>query len=212
MPDDKKHSATRWSEEQAGGNASRLRDAGSLQWFGLAVKPRFDKAVARTLESKGFETLLPLYKKEHKYAAHSREFELPLFPGYVFCRFGEMTKLPIVTTPGVTHILGAGSTPMPLDETEIASLRIAMQAGVPVQPCPFLEGQRVRINGGVLEGVEGIVMSFRQPLRMVLSITLLHRSVLLEVDRDQVQVEQVPKTASPGGRYDNLSTVRSSRQ
>jgi transcription antitermination factor NusG len=211
MPDDKKHSATRWSEKQAGGKVSQLRHAGSLQWFALAAKPRFDKAVARTSESKGFETWLPLYTKEHKYAAHSREFELPLLPGYAFCRFSEMTKLPILATPGITHILGAGSTPMPLDETEIASLRIAMQAGVPVQPCPFLEGQRVRANGGVLEGVEGIVMSFRQTLRVVLSITLLHRSVSLEVDRDQVQVEQVPKTASSGGRYDNPSTVRSSR-
>jgi len=80
---------------------------GTPQWFALAVKPRFDKAVALTLESKGYETLVPLYKKHHKYGARSKVAELPLFPGYVCCRFDVLTRLPILTTPGVIRVLGA---------------------------------------------------------------------------------------------------------
>src|SRR3984885_981806 len=100
-----------------------VSEMGLRQWFALAVKPRFDKTVARALDNKGFETFLPLYKKRHDYGARSREFELPLFPGYLFCRFNVLMRLPIVTTPGVTHILGAGNTPSPLAETEISSLQ-----------------------------------------------------------------------------------------
>ena len=87
-----------------------VSELGLPQWFALAVKPRFDKAVARTLDTKGFETFLPLYKKMHNYGARCKEFELPLFPGYVFCRFNALMRLPIVTTPGVTHDLGQQET------------------------------------------------------------------------------------------------------
>ena len=162
-------------------------DGASTRWFALAVKPRFDKAVARALEVKGYETFLPLYKKYHKYGARSKDSELPLFPGYVCCRFDLQTRLPILTTPGVIQVLGAGSRPIPLSDLEIYSLQAALKAQLSVQPFPFVDaGQRVRINRGVLAGVEGIVLRLKPSLRLVLSITLLQRSVLLEIGRDQV--------------------------
>jgi transcription antitermination factor NusG len=171
---------------------SLLRDAGAPQWFALAVKPRHDKAVARTLETQGFQAFLPLYKKQHKYGSRLKESELPLFPGYVFCRFNALTKLPVLATPGVTHILGIGSKSIPLPQKEIVFLQAAVQAHIPLQPFPFLQvGQRVRIDKGALSGIEGIVISFKQCLRLVLSITLLQRSVLLEIDRDQISAEDV---------------------
>jgi transcription antitermination factor NusG len=145
------------------------------------------------LEAKGYKTFVPLYTKRHKHGPRGRDSELPLFPGYVCCRFDVHCRLPILTTPGVTQILGAGNTPIAVSETEIASLQTALRTGFPIEPFPFVqEGQRVRINRGVLAGVEGIVMSFKQNLRLVLSITLLQRSVLLEIDRNQVSLGDIP--------------------
>ena len=108
--------------ESDAGTAHQFTHAGPLQWFALAVKPRYDKAVARTLAGKGYQTLVPLYKKRRQYAARYMESELPLFPGYVFCRLHPLKRLPVLTTPGVTQILGAGNTPIPLCDSEIASL------------------------------------------------------------------------------------------
>jgi transcription antitermination factor NusG len=163
------------------------------EWFALAVKPRFDKAVAQALERKGYDTLLPLYKKHHRYGTRSKASELPLFPGYVCCRFDVQARLPILTTPGVIQVLGAGNLPLPLPEAEVHSLQTAMRAQLPVAPFPFVDtGRKVRINSGALAGLEGIVISSRQPLRLVLSITLLQRSVLLEIDRDQVHQGELP--------------------
>src|SRR5262249_24181112 len=184
-----------YSSEEGGGSGLWQLKEGSPQWFALTVKPRFEKAVARTLELKGYETLLPLYKKHHTFGARSKDSELPLFPGYVCSRFDVQTRLPILTTPGVIQVLGAGNTPIALSDLEITSLQRAIKAQVPVRPFPFVHtGQRVRINRGVLAGVEGIVISSKQckqRLRLVLSITLLQRSVLLEIDRDQVSAEDV---------------------
>ena len=173
--------------------------AGAERWFALAVKPRHDKAVSRTLENKGYQTIVPLYRKQHRYAARFKETELPLFPGYVFCRFNPGVRLPIVTTPGVLQILGAGRVPVPVDDAEMASLQTALKLKLSARPLPFLQaGQKVRITEGALAGVEGNILSFKQCLRLVLSVTLLQRSVLLEIDRDCVRPETVPQTCSAG--------------
>ena len=147
---------------------------GSCGWFALAVKPRFERAVARTLEMKGYEALLPVYRKQHGNGSHSPDTELPLFPGCVFCRFDVRHRLPVLTTPGVIEVLGAGNVPVPLADSEITPLRMAIQAHLPLQPFPFVHlGQRLRIGSGALAGIEGIVMSFKQTLRLVISVTLL---------------------------------------
>lgn len=165
-------------------------EANAARWYALTVRPRHDKAVSRTLEHKGYETLVPLYRKRIRYASRIKETELPLFPGYVFCRFNPGTKLPILTTPGVVQVLGTGRVPVPVDEAEIASLQSAVKLKIPLCPFPFLQaGQRVRVTSGALAGVEGIVTTVKQCLRLVLSITLLQRSVLLEIDSECVLPE-----------------------
>jgi transcription antitermination factor NusG len=166
------------------------------EWFALVVKPRFDKAVARALELKGYETLLPVYKKYHRYGNRSKHFELPLFPGYVCCRFDAETRLSILTTPGVVRVLGNGNMPTAISASEINSLQTAIRAKLSIEPFPFVQaGQRVRITNGALAGVEGIVLGPKPKLRLVLSITLLQRSVLLEVDRDSVSIDGTPDVA-----------------
>jgi transcription antitermination factor NusG len=208
MPKFREHSAVLCYPQESTDRANSLSETGTPQWFALGVKPRFDKAVARTLKSKGFETLLPLYKKRHRYAARCKVAELPLFPGYVFCRFNVLTRLPILTTPGVTQILGIGNTPIPLSENEIASLQAAVKSDLPLQPFPFLQaGQRVRIEDGVLAGVVGIVIRCKQSLRLVLSITLLQRSVFLEIDQHQISVEREVQPALGETRDHSHSTL-----
>ena len=170
-------------------NALHAQDD-AAKWFALAVRPRHDKAVSRMLENKGYQAFVPLYQKRSQYSARFKDCQLPLFPGYVFCRFNPLVRLPILTTPGVIHLVGTGKTPTPVDDREMASLQTALSAQLAARPLPFLEkGEKVRITGGPLAGVEGIVLNFKQCLRLVLSISILQRSVMVEIDRDRVSRE-----------------------
>jgi transcription antitermination factor NusG len=197
--EDRKQASISDSNELAGARPIGQANGRSPQWFALVVKPRFDKAVARALELKGFETLLPLYKKYHKYGTRSKSSELPLFPGYVCCRFDVHSRLPILMTPGVIQVLGAGNTPIPVSDREISSLQTAIRAQLPIQPFAFVNvGQRVRISSGALAGIEGIVLKSKPSLRLILSVTLLQRSVLLEIDRDQVTAGGALELAEDG--------------
>jgi transcription antitermination factor NusG len=85
-------------------------------------------------------------------------------------------------------VVGVGRTPVSIDESEIAAIQAAVKSGLPRRPCPFLElGDRVRIEHGPLCGIEGILLGFRGNQRLVLSITLLQRSVAVQVDEAWVQ-------------------------
>jgi len=153
------------------------------RWFAISVMARHEKIVSQLLGNKGFETFLPLYTRQHQYAHRVRGFELPLFPGYLFCRFDMQNRLPILTTPGVLQIVGIGKTPIPIDQAEIAAIQTLVTSGLPSQPWTFLQiGERVRINYGALCGLEGILLDFKGRHRLVLSVTLLQRSVAVEID------------------------------
>ncbi len=152
-------------------------------WYALRVRSRYEHTVAAHLQGRGFESLLPLYKCRRRWSDRFKEIELPLFPGYVFCQFNSLNRLPILSIPGVVHVVGVGKTPLPIDESEIAAIQAAVKSRLPSQPWPFLKvGQRVRIEYGPLCGLEGILLDFRGSQRLVISVTLLQRSVAVQVD------------------------------
>ncbi len=156
-------------------------------WYALRVRSRHENTVALHLQARGYESFLPVYRSQRRWSDRFKEIELPLFPGYVFCQFDPLNRLPILSVPGIVHVVGVGRTPIPVDETEIAALQAAVKSGLPRQPWPFVEiGHRVRVEHGPLRGVEGILLGFRGHQRLVLSVTLLQRSVAVQVDESWV--------------------------
>jgi transcription antitermination factor NusG len=156
----------------------------SYPWYALRVRARHEKTVAAHLCAKGYESFLPVYRCRHRWSDRIKEIEAPFFPGYVFCRLNLLNRLPILMIPGVVLVVSAGRTPVPVDEAEIAPLQTAVKSGVPAEPWPFLQmGQRVRIEYGPLCGLEGLLLDFRGHHRLVLSLTLLQRSVAVQVDK-----------------------------
>src|SRR5271154_5195386 len=152
-------------------------------WFALQVRTRYEAGVADQLSRQGYDRFLPRYKLRKRWSDRIKEVDAPLFPGYLFCRFNPQDRLPILKTPGVIQIVGFKTGPAVVDEAEIRSIQTLVAAGVPHQPWPFLAaGDRVRIESGPLLGLEGILIDVKRSHRLVLSVTLLQRSVAVEID------------------------------
>jgi transcription antitermination factor NusG len=170
-----------------------------LSWFALQVRTRHEIGVAGFLEDKGYELFLPLCKCRKRWSDRIKTVEMPLFPGYLFCRFNPQERFPIVTTPGVIQVVGCNRLPVPVEESEILAIQTLVASGLPNQPWPFLAvGDRVRIESGPLCGHEGMLVQFKGNHRLVLSITLLHRSVAVEIDSVSVKSlspSSVPRSA-----------------
>jgi transcription antitermination factor NusG len=159
----------------------------SFPWYALQVRPRFEKAVASTLLSKGYEGFLPLYRHRSRWSDRVKEVHLPLFPGYLFCRFDLNKRLPILVTPGVIQVVGIGKAPHEVDEEEVAALQSLVISGLQAEPRSYLNvGERVRIGVGPLAGVEGILVLVKNAHRLVISVSLLQRSVSVEIDESWV--------------------------
>lgn len=158
----------------------------ATRWFALSVVPRKEKVTAQTLRAKGYEDFLPMYSVRRRWSDRMKTVEMPLFPGYVFCRFDPRTRLPILKIPTVMSVAGLGRTPEAIPDAEIAALQVVCKSGVNAIPCPYLTaGAKVRILEGPLTGLEGILIEDKET-RLVLSVTLLQRSVSVEVDRDWI--------------------------
>lgn len=160
------------------------RSSAPYPWFALRVKSRSEKVVSTIARHKGFEEFLPLYQSRRRWSDRFKSVELPLFPGYVFCRINPEFRLPILTIPGVLSFVGIGRVPAPIDDAEIAAIQTAIGAGLLAEPYPFLEvGQRVRLAEGPLAGLEGLLVEVRKQQRLVVSVSMLKRSVAVEIDR-----------------------------
>jgi len=157
-------------------------------WFAIQVRSQYEKITAVSLHNKGYEAFAPMYRSRRYWSDRVKELDLPLFPGYIFCRFDPVHRLPVLTSPGIVSIVGLGKNPEPVDDGEIARIQAIVRSAVLACPWPFLRaGQKVAVIRGPLCGVEGFLVSSKNQHRLVVSIQLLQRSVAAEIDRDGVQ-------------------------
>ena len=161
--------------------------ADSWPWYAIRVRSNFEKKSAELLRQKGLEEFLPTYRRRARWSDRTKWVDHPLFPGYLFCRFDPQNWLPVLQTPGVVHAVGFGGKPVPVEPAEMESLRTLVRSSLPLFPQAFLRvGQKVLIRSGPLAGVEGILQNFEKNCRIVVSITLLQRSVSAEIDAEWV--------------------------
>lgn len=160
-----------------------------LPWYAVQTRARHEKTVSKYLRLQGVEEFLPLYKSRREWSDRVQVVELPLFGGYIFCRLDTRALGSVLTAPGVIHVLGYGSSPVPVPEGEIAAIRRLLDIDAQVLPCPYLkEGMQVRIRSGAMQGLEGRLERIKNRCRLILSVHLLQRSVSLEVDPESVEV------------------------
>src|ERR1035437_10281563 len=162
---------------------STLPQPDRLPWYALQIQSRLATVASLTLRDRGYEEFFPLYRSRRRWSDRFKELELPLFPGYLFCRFDAGDRLPILTTPGVMRIVGFGETPVPIEVGEIEAIHRVLKTGIAAEPWTYIaSGQRVRVEHGALAGLEGIFIEVKKNYRLLLSLTLLQRSVAIQID------------------------------
>ena len=170
-------------------------DVERFSWYAIEVACQKEKLVASVLSEKGYECYLPLYSKRSVWSDRIRVTSVPLFCGYVFSRFDVQHRLPILVTPGVRSIVGHGKVPVAIPERDLETVRVVLKNGFPIEPCQRLQaGDRVRVIKGPLTGIEGSFLRHRGSYRLILSVSLIERSIAVELDRSCV--EPIPRSSA----------------
>ncbi len=150
-------------------------------WMILHTRPRCEKKLQTQLEREGMGVYLPLKKKTHRYGARQREFLSPLFPGYIFCMPALKTAHQLRQNQYVANVLRV------IDQEtlvhQLRQIRHALAAGDIVEIMPYLEkGKPVRVIGGPLKGLEGVVEKIKRKTRVIISVDMIRQSVFVEVE------------------------------
>ncbi len=154
-----------------------------IPWYALSVKHQHERPLEAGLRSKGFEAWAPTYRGVRRWSDRKKEIDLPLFPGYVFCRFEFSHRVRVLDTPGVSRIVGFGGRPVAVSSEEIESIEAALASKLPLRPWPYAKpGDRVRVEHGPLRGVEGTLLREKDVTRMVIGVELLQRAIAVEID------------------------------
>lgn len=161
------------------------------EWYAFRVRPRHEKSVSTLLRSKCLNEFLPLLKVRSRWVDRIKTVERPLFPGYIFCEVERHYVSSVRSTPGIFDVVRAGSSPLPARRDEVESLLNAVRHDLPIEPCNlegFCGGEWLRIMAGPLSGLCGTLVKVRGEQRLLISIELLHRQVLVELPAASVEL------------------------
>jgi transcription antitermination factor NusG len=153
-------------------------------WFAIQTRPRFEKKVALELQEKGIENFLPLDFVKRQWSDRKQTVSLPLFPGYTFVRIATVQheRVAVLRTMGVNKFVGGKGIGTPIPDAEIETVQTILKQEVPFKPYPYANvGQTVRIRGGCLDGVKGILIKINGDRSLVISVDLIQRSLAMHV-------------------------------
>ena len=154
-------------------------------WFAVHTRARHEKKVDTLLRGKNIDTFLPVVTKVQRWSDRKKKIEFPLFPCYTFVRVSSSAEQfgKVLRTPGIVRIVGSGCEPLPVPKEQITSIRLLLDKNVPYWEHPFLRtGQRVRVRGGCLDGVEGILTEVKSNRTLVISADPIQRSIAIRAD------------------------------
>lgn len=177
-------------------------------WFAILVRTGREKNATLLLENAGYECFLPFSRGTRRWSDRTKLIEVPLFPGYLFCRMNPHNRLTVLMTPGVIQIVGVGKTPIPVEEEEIDAIQRVQRSGLSAMPWPHMQvGNDAQILEGPLRGLTGIVVKIKSGVKLVLSVSLLQRSVAVEVERSWVGEVRAEKSAEIDTLHQRNSVV-----
>lgn len=160
------------------------------RWYALRVKSRDEERCALTLRSRGYEVLLPTVIERRRWSDRVKTVNSALFPGYLFSKFDYRKRFPIESAPGVLKIVTLDPGGTPVDDDEIASVRVLMNTPRRMRPCAYVgKGEKVQVTGGPLRGAIGTFERLNDNSGCLhVSVTLLGRAVEVELEPFDVSV------------------------
>jgi transcription antitermination factor NusG len=161
------------------------------QWYALYTRSRHEKVVVALLQQKNMSTFLPLFSRVHRWSDRRKTVQLPLFPGYTFVRANATPEncVRILQTPGVVGFVGIGRRGIPIPDKQIQDIHTVLAQNIPCAIFPFLcVGQRVRIRGGCLDGIEGRLIALKGDRTLVIAVEPILRSLAICLDGYDVEI------------------------
>jgi transcriptional antiterminator NusG len=164
--------------------------ADGARWFAVRTRSRHEKIVAHQLGSQGVSAFLPLVTQVHRWSDRKKMVQVPLFPGYAFVRVVPSSEqyVRVLRVYGVSSFVGVRGEGTPIPDKQIADIQVLLRSHAAYSICPFLKvGQRVRIRGGCLDGVEGLLVAQKGDRSLLISVEPMQQSIAINLQSYDVE-------------------------
>lgn len=164
--------------------------ADHARWYAVHTRSRHEKIVATQLENQDITTFLPLVTQIHRWSDRKKIVQMPLFPGYAFVRVVPVAEqyVRVLRVHGVSGLVGLRGQGTPIPDKQIDDIRVLLASNASYSVCPFLKvGQKVRIRGGCLDGVEGLLMARDGDRSLLISVEPMQRSLAINIQGYDVE-------------------------
>ncbi len=154
------------------------------RWYAIQVRCQFEKKASQQLLDKGIEAFVPTLKQRRRWSDRWQVLEVPTFPGYAFVHLypAPAQRVQVLQTRGVMSFVAFSGELIPIPDKQIDDIRLLTSRNVPFSAHPFIKiGQRVRIRGGCLDGIEGVLTSNKNENMLVISIEPIQRSIAVPI-------------------------------
>ncbi len=161
-----------------------------LRWYALHTRARHEKAIERRLREQGMETFVPTTTEVHRWSDRKKKVEVPLFTCYVFvrCALSTEDRTRVYQIDSVHGFVGSRGASLPIPNEQIESIQRVLSQSAPWRSYPFLKvGQRVRVRGGAMDGVEGVFLSENGDHSLIISVDAIQRSMAVRIDGYDVE-------------------------
>ena len=163
-------------------------------WYAVQTVSRLEKKVSSELTAKDIRCFLPVIPRRKQWSDRQRVIDEPLFAGYVFVQLAlrSPAKITLLSTKGVVGLVGGRGYGTPIPEDEILAIQQILEKRIPVTAHQFLTvGERVRIRGGALDGLAGILQSIKGDQSLIVSIESIQRSISVTISG--YDLERIPE-------------------
>lgn len=171
---------------------------GRLGWYAIQTRARHEKRIGVELQRRGIHAFVPTVDQAHQWSDRTKVVEVPLFSCYAFVNLDTSSsqRLEVLKTPGVFRFVSVNGAPAQIPNQQIDSIQTVLANRLPISTTGFVQiGQRVRIHGGALDGVEGVLKEHKGGQKLVISVELIQQSIELTVEG--YSIEPLPQQSSP---------------
>ncbi len=163
-----------------------------LQWYILSIKPKQEQTVVKNLDILGVQHYLPLYQRKKKIKKTKTDIVVPLFPGYLFCRFEfDEHYQKIRYTRGVKKVLGNKQSLWVISDEKIEDIRDREKDGLVVLKKikeKFEKGVKIIVDEWDFDGWEVIfVEDIPDEKRAVILLTNVNFTTRLTLPKEYLK-------------------------
>lgn len=134
------------------------------KWYVAQLKPNGHAKATANLNKQGFETFMPMRRKTVRHARQSRDVLRPIFPGYLFIRFGAERSdwRKINSTFGVSSLISfEKALPAVVPDKLMEGLQARCDETNVLQPLDDLKvGESVKMMSGAFGDFIGEIETF----------------------------------------------------